>query len=578
MILAPTDARFGTTADTYVSPFPGEVSLTNPKYIANLATLTDSGDGLLSQFQAQAWNRTMRVLTKRAWTSPFAGGVPSSALAKVATVAKLTQTGSEVALGLFADPPFPVSSSATKLGSAAASVGLEAASAVLTATPIVGTVLKAAVAVGTFFWNLANRGETERELEVPWQEYSRQTDQDAVNDLLGGIYMPGTDWTALFMPAVDWKDARGFTIEKTDKGDNTRAFGVFSSSGEPRYLAGIGMMPGTEQIADVVQVAQVWSGPGGKRRDAVTNVGAFWPSVSQYATGAWQQVARGGNPDMYKVRAGDLADAWTEFFDTLFGDAFDRYAGYGVNDWEAKIFLSKCLAPFVVAVQGSFNQLGLNVGELNGPYVTPDIFSDDFVGLSSSTHYERPDAFYIRPACLEVKQRQKAMLARSLVCALVRPRQVGNLPAFAAFSDKSAPLSPGYSNFGEELRDYCDEMRAKLLTHPARYELAEVRPGSIKFDDRWAPDVEAVDPPFAAKLEESFTSAGLPFKAKDPLGLAGVPLEPNAPTPGPDQAPGGGPPFPVPDESSWLSRWWPLVLGFGGAAAAGGVYWWRERR
>lgn len=578
MILKPNDPRFGATTDVYVSPFPDEGSLADPKFVASLRAIgnaSSSGEGLLAQYQAQAWDETQRVLTRKAWTSPFAGGIRSDWLDRVAVVAKGTKHGSEVVQGLFAKPPFPISSSAEAMGNAAAQVGLVAAQAVLTSVSVVGPILKAAIGVGRFFWRLANQSEDERELEVPWQEFSRETDADAVNKVLA-TYALGTDWTQLFMPAVDWK-AGGWSLEKTDKGDNTRAFGVFSPSGDPRYAGGIGMMPGTQQIADVVQVAQVWQGTGGKRRDAVTNVGAFWPSVSQYATGAWQACSRSANPDMYKVRAGDLADAWTSFFDSLFEDAFDRYGSLGVNDWTQKIFLSKALAPYVVAVQGSFNQLGLNVGELDGPYVTPEIFSDDFVGLSKQTHYERPDAFYIRPACREVKRRQKSALARTLVCALVRPRDIGNLPAFAAFNDSSEPLSPGYSTFGEELRDYCDEMRALLLKHPDRYKLAKVKPGSVTFDNRYAPDVLDVDPQYAAELEKSFTSTGLDFKMKDPLGLAVEPLEPNAPTPGPDQAPGGGPPFPVPpDSDGWWRRHWPIVATLTGIAGAAGVAKWRK--
>lgn len=574
MILEPSDPRFGGTADTYVSPFPDEGSLADPKFIASLRMLGDAsgGAGLLSQYQAQAWDATQRVLTRKAWTSPFAGGIRSDWLQRVAVVAKAGAGGSEKALGFFARPPFPISDSAQALGTAAAEVGLVAAQAVLTAVPIVGTVLKAAVAVGTFIWNLANRDEETRKLEVPWQEFSRDTDSDAVNKLLAQLAL-GTDWTPLFMPSIDYSSSRGFSLETTEQGDNTRALGVFSPSGEPLYAGGIGMMPGTEQIADVVQVAQVWSGTG-KRRDAVTNVGAFWPSVSQYATGAWQAVAKGGNPDMYKVRAGDVADAWSAFFDALFGDAFDRYDSLGFNDHAERIFLSKALAPYVVAVGPNWTQLGLNVGQLNGPYVKPGIFGPDFVGLSKDTHYERPDVAFIGPACNEIKRRQKAMLARSLACALVRPRDIGNLPAFAAFGDKSAPLSPGFSTFGEELRDYCDEMRAKLLTHPARYELAQVKPGAMTIGEKWAPDVEAVDPPYAAKLEASFTSGG-DFTTAQPKGLT---LEPNAPTPGPDLAPGGGPPFPGVPERSWLAKHWPLVLGLGPGVAAAGVGIWRATR
>lgn len=574
MILQPNDPRFGITGNTFVSPYPDEGSLSDPRFIAQLKQV--GSEGLLSRYQAEAWDGAQRVLMRKSWTSPFAGGIRSDWLPKVAAVAKVTATGAEVVHGLFAKPPFPVSADSKKLGTAAAQVGLVAAQAVLTGVPIVGNILKAAVGIGTFIWKLANRGKEERELTVPWQEFSRATDADTVNAVLGE-YMAGTDWTPFFMPSVAWEDSQGFSLETTEQGDNTRAFGVFSPDGEPLYAGGLGMMPGTEQIADIIQVAQVWSGAGGKRRDVVTNVGAYLPSVSQFAVGAWQSASRAGNPDMYKVRAGDLADAWTSFFDRLFADAFDRYAGLGVNDFGQRVFWSKALAPYVVVAQGKFNQLGLNVADLDGPYITPDIFSNDFVPFAEGTRYERPDIFYIEPACRKVKQRQKAMLSRSLVCALVRPREVGILPAFAAFKDKSAALSPGYANFGEELRDYCDEMRALLLKHPERYKLAQIKPGA-GFMERYAPDVLDVDPPFAAKLEESFTSAALPLKVKEKLGLAWEPLEPNAPPAGPEQTPGGGSPFPIVEEAGWWATYWPLVLTLGTAAAGAGYGVYTETR
>ena len=58
----------------------------------------------------------------------------------------------------------------------------------------------------------------------------------------------------------------------------------------------------------------------------------------------------------------------------------------------------------------------------------------------------------------------------------------------------------------------------------------------------------------------------------------GLALEPNAPTPGPDQAPGGGPPFPVPDQRSWLGKHWPILFGLGVPLAGAGAELWRGRR
>ena len=476
-ILATNAPELGDTGEDYVSPFPSGESLASEKFTALLeqvAKVTGDPEGATSRMQAQAWDRSQRVLMRARFTSPFAGGIRTDWLPRVAAVVRVGQ--SDVVRGLFADPPFPVSTDSKKLLSAAGQVGLVAAQGVLTAVPIVNTVMRAAVGVGRFFWRLANADEEQRELEVPWQTFTRATDEDAINQLVRPL-MQGTDWTPLFFPALEAGD---FRMEGTDKGGHTRAFGVFSPSGEPRAGAGFGFQPGTEQMTDVVQIANAYKGTT-DRRDVRSDVGSFWPSVSQFATGAWAMAQQAGNPDMYKVRAGELGDAWSEYYDALFSGGFDQYDGYGVNQWEDRLYLSKLLARFVVVKQKAFTQFGLTTDDLGNPYVTPEIFSDSFVPLAQGATYHRPDDFFILPATRALKQRQKSMLARTVVCALVRPTEVGNLPPFAAFLDKSAPLSAGFDTFGDELVAYCLEMRAELLKHAARYELAHLVPGSNKF-------------------------------------------------------------------------------------------------
>lgn len=573
-VLAPTDPILGDTGETYVSPFPSSDAYASAKFKSLLEAATSGNpEAIASRWQVDAWDRAQRVLMRRRFTAELAGGIRSDWLPAVASV--LEEGGLELVRGMFSAPQYTASTNADAYVDRALDVGLQLAQNVLSNVPILGLVFRAAVGVGRFMWKLANRSKEEIELRVPWQEYSKPLDEDVVNTGLSAL-MEGIDWTPLYWPALDWKSPSGFRMEKTKRGGQTRAFGVWTPSGEPNATAGgLGFMPGTEQLTDVIQVAQVWAGTGGKRRDAVTDVGAFLPSVSQFGTSAWAMVNRQGNPDMFKVRAGELADAWRGYFDALFADAFGQYEGLGVNDFEARTFLSKLLAPLVVAKGSNYTRLGINVEELGGPYITPEIFDPGFVGFSSSVSYARPDDALILPALGVLKQRQKSMLARSLACALVRPVEVAGMPAFAAFEDSSAPLTGGHSTFGEELRAYCLEMREVLLTHPQRFRLAQPKPGSITFE-RWAPDVRAVDPVYAAKLEATFGS-GIGFAAPKVLGL-GVDLDNDAPPPGPELEPEGGPPW-LPGAGGWLRRWGaPIGAGILAAGGIGAALWKGEAR
>lgn len=573
VVLANTDPVFNATPADYKSPMPSADSLASPSFRSAIRNM--GGAAAVARDQAEAWNRTQRVLLRDAWTSPAAGGVRSSVLDEIAWTSDAG--GSDVARGLFADVAWPASTSSADLKDAAIETGLSAAQSVLSAVPVVGGILSAAVGVGRFFWRLSGAPEDEAKLIVPWTQFSRDTDEDWVNGPIRSM-MEGVDWSPMWSPTLDWV-SRGFALEGTSQGANTRAFGVFDVSGDPRHGGGVGMMPGTEKIADVIQIAQAWEGTGGKRRDATTAVGSFLPSVSQYATGLWSMVQRWGGAEMYKVRAGELEGAWEQYFGALFTDGFAAYAQLRPKDRADKIYLSKCLAQFVVAIsKKGVTQLGLSVDGMNGPYVTPGIFGNDFDGFVSTTKYEMPNQTFTGPACRRVRRRQLSALSRTVVCALVRPVAVGSMQPYGAFLDASA-ADTGGGTYGAQLRDECLAMRELLLTHPERYHLAKPKPGAFG-GQQWAPDVRAVDPEYAARLEATFGDAGSlgpnPAGAPGPLGMASPSPAPfgtgGAPGPAPSP-PGGGSPFPAGDQDGffarhWRRHWW-VVVGGGAAASVG---------
>lgn len=99
------------------------------------------------------------------------------------------------------------------------------------------------------------------------------------------------------------------------------------------------------------------------------------------------------------------------------------------------------------------------------------------------TSYRRPDEVITSPACDRLAELQLRCLEETLVCAYVRPDDVGDLPAFGAF--KGPKGSPG-----AKLAAKCREMRDVLLGHEARYLVI------LK-------DVDPIDPVFAKKLRAS---------------------------------------------------------------------------
>lgn len=541
-VLPPNDPRFGAKPDEpFVSPFPSRDAQESPffqKILRQVETLPNTPpEGLLAARQAEAWTRANRLLMFHRLTGPFAGGLRRDWLPDVLHLEEVQ--GVKVAGGLFANVQFPSSAKKDDLSRAALEAGLTIAQNILSAVPIVGNILSAAIGVARFIAGLFVRGSPEEiPLRVPWVEYSRDLDEDVVNHVLTEA-MKGTDWTELYMPALDYTAGRGFSMERTRKGGPRRAFGVFTGGGEPDFRGGLGFMPGTERLTQIIQVATV-SHQSHTRRDAVTDVGSFLPSVSQTLTGTWAMVTKVGNPDMYKVKAGELADAWEAYFGRFFADAFDQYNRFdlGTDGWSGKIFLSKALSPLVVIEpKNGDREFGVDISRLPGPFVRPGIFE-----RRGDMTYLRPDQAYIGPALQALKRQQKAALARSLVCALVRPVQVRGRPAFAAFEDRSAPLSSGFATFGEELRAYCLEMRKKLLEHPARFELAAFgpTPAEARRLKRWAPDVEAVDPPYHDQLQPTLGSGSQFTSRPEPIDVERSPLESGAPKTRAPRGPEGG--------------------------------------
>jgi hypothetical protein len=128
------------------------------------------------------------------------------------------------------------------------------------------------------------------------------------------------------------------------------------------------------------------------------------------------------------------------------------------------------------------------------------------------------------------------MLARSLACAYVRYETVHGMPPFASFQDPGTPSpegrAAGFETYGEELSQYCHDMRELFLGHIDRY----------KVDNQ---DAINVDPGFGAQLAASkqlapdFPIAGMPPESS----VTVVPLDPASFPPEDAEGPKGGSPF-----------------------------------
>jgi len=537
----------------FKSPFPSDDS---EKQMAKFDAL-GGGEKNLAASQARAWQTAVRICMKALVTSREAGGMREQWLEKIIIPAE-DSFGNPVWDGLFAEVTFSPSTDESDFLQDMRGVAFNKAIDFLgERTGVWGLILQAAVTIGRLFYALLTSDEEDRLMVVPWREYSRDVDEDLIN--LPGMVtdmMASVNWTPLFAPALD-PDV-GFFLAHTDKGKMTRAFGAFrrlsADRGEPEFADGYGFMPGTQQITEVIQL---WAAQrdGYKKLgpDAITNIGTFYPSVSQFATAAENFVNRTGSADMYKIQPAWLERKWNAYFDAYFADGFAHLQWLRSQEHHKKETLEgnqrseRLLAKAIW--QGIFRTDPQPLPYEHFPAYPPDspILSENIAAFTTPELFENPGGMgfhpgirfqkvsdaVISPTLQNLRKRQMACLAHSLACAYVRPRKVGNLEAFAAFRDSGPPdpslphyKDSGVKSWGDQLRARCDAMRARFLEHMDRYKTRDA-------------DVRAVDPPYADKLKASKRLAPeFPLKTATEF----APLDPEAAPPPESSDPKGGPP------------------------------------
>lgn len=564
--------EFPSTSGDFVSPFFSPESLKNIRIQESIRAV---GPGLMASLGAKAFQDATMRATKRILLSDEAGGMPVEVVTQLidssgglAVQNGLLKVEGELDAGLFVSAVFPNTTSADRLRNAAVEVGLNIAINAISAVPIVGPIFKAVVAVAQGLAKIFKRPSVQIDRSTPWQEYSQSTDNDIINKFIIGIITPSVDWTNFFRPPMP---SGPFTISHAEGEGDRYVVGVFKIGAAGRYIPDYfgnrwGYMPGTQQMIDVVQLANLYV-HGPTRYDAITNVGDFYPATTQWGTVAWGMVQASSNEgtgaDLYKIQASRLLDEWENYWGSYFDDLFNvRSEGAGLLFTEkATLFAKKAILRYLYTEnQITGEPLGVDQNNLaNWGSGLLSWVNSDLLTPSNATgnQWMRPDQALTTPALNLIRARQLEALSNSLSCAYVRWKEVGNRPAFAAFRDPGPATKSGFDNFGHQLREKCKEMRQVLLTHPARWKV-----------NYW--DVLAVDPEFAEQLKDA--QAGGP-----PLSLAALPsqVDPDAPPSSPAQEPQGGLPFgefATPPGTSKPQEWSTTKKIFVGAAIAGAGY------
>lgn len=573
--------------------------------------------------------------------------------------------GQRIPQGLFGPASFPTSLVDDDILNALADVGMNVALSIISAVPIVGRFVSLFVNLGTALAGLVGANDVSPELPpllVPWAKYTKETDEELVGTYLVKLYGGTSDWTPIWMPALkggQWRYERAAEdgIEKP----GARVFAPINGKGEVQWSVegNLGAVPNSMRQAAPVQTIEdtrlrdvAWGVQGHsltaeqkgdkqaytnsqrfalnateqfvelERPPVIIDTGSYKPAFAAIAGQLWQQVSQGGNPDMFKVEALAVRDAWQEYWEAFFGGGFAALAkAQKAGDRDA-MWVWAAMTPYICLVQNNGARVLLGMPGIDRPHggvlVTPRIFEP---GYGPATIATRTGALYLeveRGPQIQTPPESMAQLDKGppwttkvlrgaklgktktaqgdriiavpwptgeeLLSVYQRPDVAITTPACQALAKAQRyslerslvsayvrPVEvggqPAYGAFngpagspGAKLRADCLELRQKLLTHPARFGVSLA-------------DTEAIDPAFAEKLRK----VGVKPASSD-KGFAPTypPLVENAGDPPPVLDPAGGLPFDRPVRRgrepsggggiwAWLGG---TVLVVGGAALA----------
>lgn len=569
----------------FESFFPSEESFADGKLASVFARAGGSGADLLTRVQAESITQGLQLVQQQ--KAVLVGDFLTSRMPDLVGFAT-DMWGQKVPRGLFASVPFPASAIEDPLLNAMAGVGLNLALNAISAIPIVGKIIGLIVNIGMALARLFKAQDADPELPpllVPWSKYSRALDEDLVNKGLILTTAGRVDWTHVWLPGL----GGAWSYERASDGGGkempgARVFAPLDGKqvGWSRGV-GLGAIPNTLRVAGPVQTLVdnrlrdlAYSGDqeaksqynlqmryilrGDERKKAeglgvynellrpptVIDTGAFYPAFSGIAGQLWQQVQQRGNPDMFKVQANTVRDAWQEYWGAFFEDAFGILAGLmkkKSGDDQAH-WLWAALAPYICVIQQNGKSVTLGMAGIDrvhpGPLITPKIFTK---GYGPGTPELRTPALYAEiktergwdqlegPGDMAVLgsdgrfvgHARSSGFPKGRECRAVpwpsgvelfsyyqRPDQAITTPACDALRRAQLrslettlvcayvrPVDiqgmPAYAAFTDKdatLRTRCLELREILLKHDARFDVDLA-------------DVDAVDPDYAALLRKS---------------------------------------------------------------------------
>lgn len=570
----------------FESFFPSEQSLADGKLASVLARAGGKGVDLLTRVQAESITQGLQLVQQQ--KAILVGDFLTARMPQIVSFAT-DQWGQKVPQGLFASVPFPTSAIEDPLLGAMAGVGLNLALNAISAVPIVGKIIGLAVNIGMALARLFKAQDVDPALPpllVPWTKYGRDKDEDLVNKGLILTTAGRVDWTHVWLPGLG--GAWSYERVSDSNGKEMPGGRVFApldgkQVGWSRGL-GLGAIPNTLRVAGPVQTLVdnrlrdlAYSGDkaaksewerqkrffirGDSREKAeglgvyneierppnVIDTGAFYPAFAGIAGQLWQQVQQRGNPDMFKVEADVVRDAWQDYWGAFFEAGFDilnRLRSKKNSDDQAE-WIWTALTPYICVIQQNGRSITLGMADIDrphpGPLVTAKIFTKGHgpgtLELRTPSLYAEvrtPDGWdqlegpgdmtvidgsgrLVSPARilagssrgLEVRS-QPWPTGVELMSYYQRPDQAIITPACDALGRaqlrslettlvcayvrpvevQGMPAYAAFTGKGKALRDRCLAVRELLLGHEARFDVDLA-------------DVDAVDPAYAARLRKA---------------------------------------------------------------------------
>jgi hypothetical protein len=558
----------------FESPFPTDESLVSSKFLQIYGTEAPSGTGetvgeQMAVFSSGvAWGKVFQMGLYQKATSPIAGGIKTDIWHDI-TRGKRPGDLPDVNVFEAVQPLLGVSKPEEMMG-AFAQTGFNIAVDLMSAVPVAGAILKGVVAAGRFVAMLLQKKNAKEEPKnyVAMTDYSEEVDT-SLAQLILTTSMPAVDWTTIFEPPFHPNDFR-LQEAKSGSGDSEQKgyiWGPFRSNGTLDRSGGYGFMPGTQKMAESVQLLTVRADQSkGIYQENLVNVGDYFPATAQMGTAAWEMAQKFGSPDMFTIKAQRLINLWTEYFNAYFAAAISEW---NEDDQFEQFRLSRAMQQFILKRIPStgFSQaaefLGFDTPNMEwwpgmfdcpdavgegckfrhenpnywGPTPLPYRSTSNPDSYTRQAYYSRVDKALILPALRRLRDRQWSALYETDVCAFVRPDDIKAtadhpfLPAHAAFKDSAR---------GAQLAERC---------RLARDHLVGTAGGGVGggYDIRYRirlKDARAADPIFAARLQASGVRENSWMMATGELAAAPRPTwDPDSPPPPPAEPPAGGAAF-----------------------------------